>query len=129
METLNSNEEEYFLAEELQIDKTEIIVLKSYEQIKTPIPWKSALILLLVTASEGISFSIYLAFTAVMAETQFGIPNEEVGYYVGFLATGYYFGQLISNYPAGIISDKIGRKPLLLLGFNIFFKHNSTSLF
>lgn len=87
---------------------------------KTPVPWKAAIILLLVTIAEGMSFSVYYAFSAKMMETQFGVPNEEVGYYVGFLATGYYVGQLISNYPVGWISDKIGRRPLLLLGSYFF---------
>ena len=51
-----------------------------------------------------------------MMTYQFGIPNDQTGYYVGYLSTAYYIGQLLCNFPLSLLSDKIGRKPIILMG-------------
>merc|ERR1712137_397077 len=51
-----------------------------------------------------------------MLTYQFGVPQEKVGYYAGYIATAYYAGQLVSNFPFCWLSDRVGRKPVLVGG-------------
>ena len=51
-----------------------------------------------------------------MMTYQFGIPNDQTGYYVGYLSTAYFAGQFLCNFPLSLLSDKIGRKPIILIG-------------
>lgn len=44
------------------------------------------------------------------------IPDEEVGLYVGLLASSFALAQLTTNFLWGYFSDRIGRKPIMLLG-------------
>jgi len=71
--------------------------------------------------AEGLSLNFYFTISALMMVHQFDVPEEQVGYYVGYLATAYYIGQFICSFPLSAISDRVGRKKVLLLGvtFNI----------
>jgi len=59
----------------------------------------------------------------------FGIADneEKVGYYSGYLASSFFFGQFVSSYFWGYLSDKYGRRPILLIG--VFGSMVSTTLF
>lgn len=48
----------------------------------------------------------------------FKLTDDErlVGYYAGVIASSYYFSQLFSSFVWGWISDRIGRRPVLLCG-------------
>ena len=83
---------------------------------QTPIRWSAVMILFCVMTSEGMLASYYYAFNPLMCRNQFHIDEDSVGYYVGFLTTGYFIGQLATNLPLGWLSDKIGRRPVLLGG-------------
>ncbi|KUI62943.1 hypothetical protein VP1G_10065 [Cytospora mali] len=44
------------------------------------------------------------------------IPDGEAGLYVGLLASSFAMAQLMTNFLWGYFSDRIGRKPIMLLG-------------
>jgi MFS family permease len=44
------------------------------------------------------------------------IPEEDIGLYVGILASSFALAQLSTNFLWGYTSDLVGRKPVLLLG-------------
>lgn len=46
----------------------------------------------------------------------FGIPQENIGYYVGFIASSFSLAQFLTSFFWGYLSDRIGRRPVLLLG-------------
>lgn len=45
-----------------------------------------------------------------------GIPEEQVGLYVGLLASSFALAQLLTNFLWGYFSDRVGRKPVMLAG-------------
>ena len=82
----------------------------------TPIPIRASLILILITFAEGISLNFYTTITTLMLVYQFGIEQENAGYYAGYFATAFYLGQFLSNFPYCYLSDRIGRKPIFIMG-------------
>ena len=46
----------------------------------------------------------------------FQFTESQNGFYCGVLASSYFLAQLISSFPWGVISDRIGRRPVLLYG-------------
>ena len=85
----------------------------------TPISKKIVGILFFMTFADGLSLNFYNTIGALMMSYQFGIESEDVGYYVGYLASAYYVGQLLCNFPLSFISDRIGRKPVILFGLTL----------
>lgn len=47
------------------------------------------------------------------------IPPEQVGFYVGIVASAFALAQLSTNFLWGYLSDQIGRKPVLVLGTSL----------
>ena len=46
----------------------------------------------------------------------FGINEKDVGRYSGLILSSFMLGQFLSNYIWGLVSEKIGIKPVLLMG-------------
>lgn len=82
---------------------------------KAPIPIKLSALLIFITAAEGLSLSFYNTFNALMVQYQFGIEADQVGYYVGYITSAFYLGQIFSNLPLGTLADRIGRKPMIAI--------------
>jgi len=69
----------------------------------------------LVAFTEGIAATAIFAFCAKMTEAMRGTDNS-VGFYSGLLYTANYTGMLLFQYPLMVLSNRIGRRPILLLG-------------
>jgi len=69
----------------------------------------------LVAFTEGIAATAIFAFCATMTEEMRG-SSQNVGFYSGLLYTAYYTGKLLMQYPLMVLSDHVGRRPVLLLG-------------
>eukprot|EP00697_Spironema_sp_BW2_P015705 gnl/Spiro4/6659_TR3438_c0_g1_i1.p1 gnl/Spiro4/6659_TR3438_c0_g1~~gnl/Spiro4/6659_TR3438_c0_g1_i1.p1 ORF type:complete len:456 (+),score=43.05 gnl/Spiro4/6659_TR3438_c0_g1_i1:179-1546(+) len=56
----------------------------------------------------------YAAFMVI----DFGISSDvdKVGLYAGLLGSAYFFGQLLSSYAWGVLADRFGKRPTLMLG-------------
>ncbi|KAJ3313287.1 hypothetical protein HDV04_002271 [Boothiomyces sp. JEL0838] len=44
------------------------------------------------------------------------VPLKDIGFYVGLIAASFSFSQFISSMLWGVLSDKYGRRPILLIG-------------
>ena len=42
--------------------------------------------------------------------------EREAGFYAGYIMSTFMVGRIISSYPLGILSDKLGRRPIVELG-------------
>ncbi|KAI9298867.1 MFS general substrate transporter [Neoconidiobolus thromboides FSU 785] len=86
-------------------------------QSPTPLPWKQISILLAVRFAEPVAFTIFFPFMYQMVKSFHLSENSgDIAYYAGFVASSFAIAQFISGVPWGMLSDKIGRRPVILLG-------------
>lgn len=87
------------------------------ESENSPLPIKTMLVLCVVIISEPLSLTILFPFVYFMVRDFGQIEHEEdIGYYVGYIATCFSFAQLLTTIFWGWLSDRVGRRPILLLG-------------
>ncbi len=83
----------------------------------TPLPKMRLLLVLVCFLAECLSMNILYPFIGDMVE-DFHLSDDDtkVGLYVGLLSSSFIFCQFFSSYPLGLLSDRIGRRPVLLTG-------------
>jgi len=83
----------------------------------TPLPWGKLLIVFSIYLCDSLSFTSLFPYISFMV-ADFGITDDpkQYGYYVGIITSCYFLSQLFSSFMWGFISDKIGRRPVLLWG-------------
>jgi hypothetical protein len=99
----NSNEEE------------ETIVI----QKDTPIPWKPLTIVLFIFIADALSGTTLGPYITDLIMYMGLVPDgdkKKIGRYAGMISTSYYVAQAFSAYFWGLLSDKYGRRPILLMG-------------
>ena len=79
------------------------------------LPLKTMLILCIVILSEPLSMTILFPFVVFMIR-DFNIEEANIGYFVGFVASSFSLAQLLTSAGWGALSDRIGRRPVLLMG-------------
>eukprot|EP01135_Chromosphaera_perkinsii_P001401 Nk52_evm2s167 gene=Nk52_evmTU2s167 len=88
-----------------------------HQTTKTPLPVMKIFTVMILFLSEAVSITSLFPFVAFMvsdlgvAETQ-----KEIGYYAGYIAAVFTFGQFMTSSLWGSLSDRIGRRPVLLIG-------------
>ncbi|KAJ1989949.1 hypothetical protein GGI25_004547 [Coemansia spiralis] len=84
---------------------------------ETPLPWEKLLVLLSVRLAEPINHTIILPFVYKMVEG-FGVAKspKDVAFYSSLLFTSFSFCQALTIMHWGRLSDRIGRRPVLLVG-------------
>lgn len=85
--------------------------------LETPLPWKQLGILLLLNICEPISATVIYPFIAQLIE-ELGVAKdkESIGYYVGLVESLFFLTEAFFVLQWGRLSDRIGRKPVLLIG-------------
>ncbi|KAI2610482.1 MFS general substrate transporter [Hypoxylon sp. NC1633] len=82
----------------------------------TPLPVKQLALLALLSLSEQTALNSISPYLPEMIESFPGVSHDDVGLYVGLLASAFALAQLATNLLWGYLSDTIGRKPVMLLG-------------
>jgi MFS family permease len=82
----------------------------------SPLPKKQMAILAVISLCEQTALNSISPFLPDMAASFPGIDPSHVGVYVGTIASAFALAQLATNFFWGWMSDKIGRKPVILLG-------------
>lgn len=83
---------------------------------KTPLPIKQLALLALLSLSEQTALNSISPYLPEMIESFPGVSHDQVGLYVGLLASAFALAQLATNLLWGYLSDIVGRKPVMLLG-------------
>lgn len=84
---------------------------------ETPLPGRIKLAVFIIALCESTQINSLFAFAAFMVEDLIpGLPEENVGYYAGVLAASFQAAQCCTSIAWGRISDRVGRKPALLVG-------------
>ncbi|KAI1323267.1 MFS general substrate transporter [Xylariaceae sp. FL0255] len=85
----------------------------------TPLPIKQLALLALLSLAEQSALNSISPYLPEMVESFPGVAPEEVGLYVGLLASSFALAQLATNLFWGYLSDVVGRKPILLVGTSL----------
>tara|TARA_B110001450_G_scaffold108995_1_gene103083 strand:- start:146 stop:1645 length:1500 start_codon:yes stop_codon:yes gene_type:complete len=85
------------------------------ESIPTPLPKMKMFVILIVIMCEMASLMYVAPFLPFMIRS-FGIREKDVGNYSGLIISSFMVGQFFSNAIWGLISEKIGIKPVILTG-------------
>ncbi|KAM0473586.1 hypothetical protein ACHAPX_007991 [Trichoderma viride] len=83
---------------------------------QTPLPIRQLLLLAFLSLAEQTALNSIGPYLPVMVASMPGIPADEIGLYVGLLASAFALAQLSTNFLWGYTSDIVGRKPVLLAG-------------
>ncbi|KIH93776.1 major facilitator superfamily transporter [Sporothrix brasiliensis 5110] len=82
----------------------------------TPLPVRQLGLLALLSLAEQTALNSIGPYLPTMVESFDEVPENEMGLYVGILASTFALAQLATNLFWGYLSDAIGRKPVMLLG-------------
>ncbi|KAK4213753.1 MFS general substrate transporter-like protein [Rhypophila decipiens] len=83
---------------------------------ETPLPWKQLGLLAFLSLAEQTALNSIGPYLPAMVGSFPAIPAGQEGVYVGLLASSFALAQLATNLIWGYLSDRMGRKPVMLLG-------------
>lgn len=92
------------------------LVSDHHTQHDTPLPRKQIALLAIIALAEQTALNSISPYLPDMASTFPEVDATKVGVYVGTIASAFAFAQLATNFFWGWLSDRIGRKPVILLG-------------
>ncbi|CAE6416381.1 unnamed protein product [Rhizoctonia solani] len=81
---------------------------------RTPLPIKQVFVLCLMSFAEPVS--IFVIFPFMIEELSVTSDPKELGYYSGFIEGMFSLAQFFTVYFWGSLSDRIGRRPVLISG-------------
>ncbi|EFE38319.1 hypothetical protein TRV_06975 [Trichophyton verrucosum HKI 0517] len=82
----------------------------------TPIPIQQMSVLAFIALCEQTALNSISPYLPAMAASFPEVESHEVGIYVGTIASAFALAQFSTNFFWGWLSDRIGRKPVMLLG-------------
>lgn len=97
----------------------------------TPLPRRQLFVLCLMRLTEPISFTVIFPFVTPMLRSNLpdSVPSSQLGYYAGLVESAFAFVQFLTIFFWARLSDRIGRKPVLLIGlFGSFLSVNAFGL-
>ncbi|KAI4184436.1 MAG: hypothetical protein L6R41_004724 [Letrouitia leprolyta] len=84
--------------------------------LRSPLPKRQLAILAVIALSEQTALNSISPYLPQMASTFPDVNPDQVGLYVGLIASSFALAQFATNFLWGWISDQIGRKPVVLMG-------------
>jgi len=83
----------------------------------TPLPKLKVLVICIIMLCESTAATMIFPFLYHMIE-HFGVAGSEdqIGFYSGMIASSFSFAQFLSAFLWGRLSDRFGRRPILLFG-------------
>ena len=83
---------------------------------ESPLPVKQLFVLAVISLSEQTALNSIGPYLPQMASTFPEVKEGQVGLYVGTIASSFALAQFATNFFWGWLSDRIGRKPVVLTG-------------
>lgn len=87
-----------------------------HNDVKSPLPKRQMAVLAMIALAEQTALNSISPYLPDMASTFPEVEASQVGVYVGTIASAFALAQFATNYFWGWLSDRIGRKPVILLG-------------
>ncbi|KAF2404452.1 MFS general substrate transporter [Trichodelitschia bisporula] len=85
-------------------------------QQESPLPKRQLIMLAVIALAEQTALNSISPYLPDMTSSFPGVKESEVGLYVGLIASGFALAQFTTNFFWGWLSDRIGRKPVILTG-------------
>ncbi|KAK4035182.1 MFS general substrate transporter-like protein [Parachaetomium inaequale] len=85
----------------------------------TPLPWTQLGLLAVLSLAEQTALNSIGPYLPTMVASFDEIPDGQEGLYVGLLASAFALAQLTTNLLWGYLSDRVGRKPTMLIGTSL----------
>lgn len=85
-------------------------------RLESPLPKRQLAILAVIALSEQTALNSISPYLPQMASTFPEVDPGQVGLYVGLIASSFALAQFTTNFLWGWLSDRIGRKPVVLMG-------------
>lgn len=82
----------------------------------SPLPKRQMAVLAFIALCEQTALNSISPYLPQMASTFPEVDPAQVGVYVGTIASAFALAQLCTNFAWGALSDRIGRKPVILTG-------------
>jgi MFS family permease len=82
----------------------------------SPLPKKQLAMLAVIALAEQTALNSISPYLPEMASTFPEVDETKVGLYVGTIASSFALAQFATNFFWGWLSDRIGRKPVIMLG-------------
>lgn len=82
----------------------------------SPLPKRQLFVLALIALAEQTALNSFPPYLPDMVSTFPEVQPENVGVYVGLVASSFALAQFATNFFWGWLSDRIGRKPVILIG-------------
>lgn len=86
---------------------------------RTKLPTKQLAMLAVIALCEQTALNSIGPYLPEMTSSFPEVDSSQVGVYVGTIASSFAFAQLATNFFWGWLSDRIGRKPVILLGASL----------
>ncbi|ORX97859.1 major facilitator superfamily domain-containing protein [Clohesyomyces aquaticus] len=83
---------------------------------ESPLPTKQLAVLAVIALAEQTALNSISPYLPEMASTFPEVKPGQVGLYVGLIASSFAAAQFATNFFWGWLSDRIGRKPVILMG-------------
>ncbi|EGC49834.1 MFS transporter [Histoplasma capsulatum var. duboisii H88] len=83
---------------------------------ESPLPTEQMAILAVIALCEQTAFNSISPYIPHMTASFPNVSHGQVGMYVGVIASAFALAQFATNFFWGWVSDRIGRKPVILLG-------------
>ena len=82
----------------------------------SPLPKKQLAILAVIALAEQTALNSISPYLPEMTSTFPEVDPSQIGLYVGTIASSFALAQFATNFFWGWLSDRIGRKPVVMLG-------------
>lgn len=83
---------------------------------ESPLPTKQLIVLAVIALAEQTALNSISPYLPEMTKTFPEVKAGQAGLYVGLIASSFALAQFTTNFFWGWLSDKIGRKPVIIMG-------------
>ncbi|KAF2712109.1 MFS transporter-like protein [Pleomassaria siparia CBS 279.74] len=83
---------------------------------ESPLPTKQLAVLAVIALAEQTAFNSISPYLPEMAKSFPEVKEGKMGLYVGLIASSFALAQFATNFFWGTLSDRVGRKPVILIG-------------